>query len=182
MSLPMKKNNDITIKIKYSCNKKDSDRILEYIKNYNNVLRFIYNRLYEAPKQKLSTKDAITIINSMNNVFVDTYFKNGALYEARALIKLNKEDKIIFGGKKLFLERDKGNISSEEFKLAKLHPLQVIGASYNEGNCKFHIQDINTIIFKPTRNEHFTLHLETIGKNYEEYIKLLICHSSKYSY
>ena len=175
----MKKNNDITIKIKYSCNKKDSNRILEYIKNYNNVLRFIYNRLYEAPKQKLSTKDAMTIINSMNNVFVDTYFKNGALYEARALIKLNKQDKIIFGGKKLFLERDKGNISSEEFKLAKLHPLQVIGASYNEGNCKFHIQDINTIIFKPTRNEHFTLHLKTIGKNYEEYIKLLIKAQSK---
>ena len=120
----MKKKNDITIKIKYSCDKKDSDRILEYIKNYNNVLRYVYNRLYEAPGQKLSTKDAMAYINAMNNVFIDTYFKNGALYEAKALIKLNKEDKVIFGGKKLFLERDKGNISSEEFKLAK--PVAII--------------------------------------------------------
>ena len=106
--MKVRKTNEITLKIKYTCDEISINRILEYIKNYNNVLRFVYNRLYEAPKQSLSTKDAMAEINSMNNVFVDTYFKSGALYEAKALIKKNKEDKVIFGGKKLFIDRCKG--------------------------------------------------------------------------
>ena len=34
--------NIITLKIKYSTNENSKTRILEYIKNYNNVLRFTY--------------------------------------------------------------------------------------------------------------------------------------------
>ena len=39
--------NIITLKIKYSTDENSKSRILEYIKNYNNVLRFTYNRLHE---------------------------------------------------------------------------------------------------------------------------------------
>ena len=164
--------NNITLKIKYTS--ENSDRILEFIKNYNNVLRFTYNRLYEAPMHNMKTKDLLAVINSMNNVFVDTYFKTGAMYEARALIKLNGDNKVIFGGKKLFIERCKNNISKEDFNIKKLLPLQVIGASHNNGNCKFQIIDKNTILFKPNKYEHFNLHLKSVGKNYQRYLNQLI--------
>ena len=40
--------NIITMKIRYSVSSdKDKIRILEYIKNYNNVLKFTYNRVQE---------------------------------------------------------------------------------------------------------------------------------------
>jgi IS605 OrfB family transposase len=110
----------------------------------------------------------------MNNIFIDTYFKNGAIYEARSIIEHTKNSKIIFGGKKLFIQRCQNKISKEEFELAKLHPLQVVGAAYNKGNCKFQIIDTSTILFKPCRNEHFMLKLESIGKNYIKYLKDLV--------
>ena len=39
--------NIITLKLKYSTDENSKSRILEYIKNYNNVLHFTYNRLHE---------------------------------------------------------------------------------------------------------------------------------------
>ena len=47
--------NIITLKLKYSTDENSKTRILEYIKNYNNVLRFTYNRLHE--NKDLKTKE-----------------------------------------------------------------------------------------------------------------------------
>ena len=44
----------ITLKFKYSVSKENYKTILSYIKNYNNVLRFTYNRIQEGIK---STKE-----------------------------------------------------------------------------------------------------------------------------
>ena len=165
-------NTEITLKIKY--NTDNLSRIIEYIKNYNNVLRFAYNRLYDISTHSMSTKDLLTCINSMNNVFIDTYFKNGAMYEARSLISNNEDNKVIFGGRKLFIDKCQHKISKEDFEIKKLHPLQVVGASYNKGNCKFQIMDEHSILFKPCASEHFILHLESVGRNYEKYLSLLI--------
>lgn len=170
-----KSSNEITLKFAYTCIKQEnSNKILEYIKNYNCVLRYVYNRLYDIPNHSMSTKDIFDYIRNMKNIFIDTYFENGAIYEAKALIKNTKDKKVIFGGKKLFIKRCQNKISKEEFKLKRLHPLQVVDASYNHGNCKFQIIDETTVIFKPTKDEHFNLNLLSTGKNYNEYLKLLI--------
>ena len=42
----------------------------------------------------------------MNNIFVDSHFKNSAIINAKVL-----NSKVIFGGKKLFIDRCKGKIS-----------------------------------------------------------------------
>lgn len=55
--------NQITLKIKYSTNDDSKNRILEYIKNYNSVLRFTYNRLHE--NENLKTKE-ITVLQKKN--------------------------------------------------------------------------------------------------------------------
>ena len=39
--------NQITLKFKYSTDEQSKSRILEYIKNYNNLRNIIYNRFYE---------------------------------------------------------------------------------------------------------------------------------------
>ena len=123
--------------------------------------------------ENCSTKEILNYINSKNNIFLDTYFKNGAIYDCKSEILRNKDKKIIFGGRKLFLERQNDKISKEEYQLEKLRPLQVVGAAYNKGNCKFHLLSKDEILFKPNRDEHFILKLENLGKNYEKKLELL---------
>lgn len=159
----------ITLKLKYQT--ENSSRILEMIKNYNSIFGLTYNFMFE--NEKSSTKSILSYVNSKNNLFLDTYFKNGAIYDCKGEIAKNKEKKIIFGGKKLFLERQNNKISKEEYKLAKLRPLQVVGASYNKGNCKFQILSKSEILFKPNSREHFVLKLEGVGRNYEKKLEAL---------
>ena len=124
--------------------------------------------------EKSSTKSIITYINSKNNLFLDTYFKNGAIYDCKSEINRNKTKKIIFGGKKLFFERQKNLITKEDYKIKKLRPINVVGAAYNKGNCKFQILNENEILFKPNAKEHFSLKLKNIGKNYQKKLKQFV--------
>jgi IS605 OrfB family transposase len=80
-----------------------------------------------------------------------------------------KNDKVIFGGKKLFIDRCQNKISKEEFQLKKLRPVYSIGESSRKGNRKFLIVTENHIIFKPTKEEHFLLEINP-SKNYQNYL------------
>ena len=166
----------ITLKIKYEAENKE--KILKYIKNYNSVYNSIFNYL-QKQNRKLSTKDAFVFIRSLNNIFIDTAFQNSALKDAQQTLKLFGNKKLIFGGKKLFLDRIKNLVSKEEFQIKKLRPLQIIGASHNKGNCKFQILNEKKILFKPCRKEHFNLKLKNIGKNYQKKLKSLILAQEK---
>ena len=156
--------NIITLKIKYSTDEQSKTRILEYIKNYNNVLRFTYNRLHE--NKDLKTKEITLLQKSMNNIFVDSHFKNSAIFDSKTLLH---NDKVIFGGKKLFIDRCQNKITKEEFRLNKLRPLYSVGECNYKGNRKFLIVTENHIIFKPNKNEHFLLEINP-SKNYQKYL------------
>jgi len=156
--------NIITLKLKYSTDENSKTRILEYIKNYNNVLRFTYNRLHE--NGDLKTKEITELQKSMNNIFVDSWFKDSAIFDSKTLLH---NSKVIFGGKKLFIYRCQNKISKEEFQLKKLRPIYSVGESDKKGNRKFSIVTENHVIFKPTRNEHFLLEINP-SKNYQNYL------------
>ena len=156
--------NIITLKIKYSTDEQSKTRILEYIKNYNNVLRFTYNRLHE--NKDLKTKEITVLQKSMNNIFVDSHFKNSAIFDSKTLLH---NDKVIFGGKKLFIDRCQNKISKDEFQIKKLRPLYSVGESDKKGNRKFSIVTENHIIFKPNKYEHFLLEINP-SRNYQKYL------------
>ena len=161
-------NSIITMKIRYKVSSDaDKSRILEYIKNYNTVLRFTYNRVQDGIKKH---KDVTALQNSMNNVFVDSWFKESAYINVKNIQK----EKIIFGGKKLFFKRLKGKISKEEFKLKKLVPLYSVGEAIQKANRKFEIINENTILFKPNRAERIKLNIVLQGNNYKNKLKKLI--------
>lgn len=161
------KSNIITLKIKYEVDESNRSTVLAYIKNYNNVLRFTYNRVQE---NITSTKELTKLQKSMNNVFIDSHFKNSAVYEAKAI----ENDKIVFGGKKLFFSRMNNKITKEEYRLKKLVPLCSIGEADKKSNRKFTIADENTIIFKPDRYNHINLKLVNVGNNYKKTLSKLI--------
>lgn len=118
--------NIITMKMKYHTEtKEDSDRIFQMIVNYNNIVKCTYNYLLKHPKA--STAEISKYQNSLNNIFLDTHFKGSAIYEAKTLIKRNGENKVIFGGKKLFIQRCKNKITKEEFYKEKQIPIYRVG-------------------------------------------------------
>src|SRR5574344_744904 len=156
--------NIITLKIKYSTDENSKSRILEYIKNYNNVLHFTYNRLHE--NEDLKTKEITVLQKTMNNVFVDSHFKNSTIFDSKSLLR---NEKVICGGKKLFIDRCQNKISKDEFQIKKLRPIYSVGESPRKGNRKFLIITENHIIFKPTREEDFLLEINP-SKNYQKYL------------
>ena len=165
--------NIITRKIKYSVSSSaEKELILKYIKNYNNVLRFTVNRVKECPS--LKTFQISKMQKSMNNVFVDTHFLGSAIYDAKAIISRVDGKKVIFGGKKLFVSRCKGEISQEEWKLKRLSPLCSVGQANMKGNRKFSIMFPSQIVFKPTRKEHVILTLPKQNKRATRELEFLI--------
>ena len=163
--------NQITLKFKYSTDEQSKSRILEYIKNYNNLYHIIYNRFYE--NNNLTTKEIYKIYHKLNNIFVDTWFLDSLVSDVKRLIKINKENKIIFGGKKLFEKRKEGKISKEEFQLKRLISLYSMGKQQSTANPKFRIITENYVIFQPTVHEKFYLKINP-NKNYQKYILQLI--------
>ena len=168
----------ITLKIKYKIEKKSMEKILKYIKNYNSVFNCLLN-YFQDQNKVLSTKDSFAFLKSLNNIFVDTRFQNSALYDAKQVFEKFGNRKLIFGGKKLFLSRIKNLVSREEFQLKKLRPLQIVGVAYDNGNRKFQVLSEKEILFKPCKEEHFLLNLESIGKNYQKKLKALILAQEK---
>ena len=159
--------NIITMKMKYHTKaKEDSDRIFQMMVNYNNIVKCTYNYLLKHPKA--STSEISHYQNSLNNIFLDTHFRGSAIYEAKSLIKRNGENKVIFGGKKLFIQRCQNKITKEEFYKEKQIPIYRVGQSNEKGNSKFKIITEEYILFKPTRNEHILLTLNSVGKNYQK--------------
>lgn len=158
-----------TIKLPIQINSSDLEEIKNLILNYNSVLRFTYNRYQENPKY--STKKITALQHRMNNVHVDSHFLNSARYVAKSM---SDKHKVIFGGKSLFVDRCRGKISREEFKLKRMVPLCSIGEANKQSNRKFKIVDENHILFKPDKDHHYTISLPKLHKNYKEDILKLI--------
>ena len=160
-----------TIRLPYTCESEDREQILNYITNYNWVLRFTYNRLKDHDFD-LSTKELTRLQKSMNNVFVDSHFLNSAQYQAKQFKKT--EGNVVFGGKQNFLDRCNHKITNEEFNLRKLQLIFSVGEAIQKGNRKFRIVDESTLIFQPYRKYHFRLHLPKLKENYRrDILKLL---------
>lgn len=170
----------ITLKIKYEIEDDKKEKIFKYIKNYNSVFNCLFNNFQDQGKVLLA-KDSFSFIKSLNNIFIDTRFQNNAFYDAKQTFEIFGNKKVIFGGKKLFLDRIKNLISKKKFQAKKLRPLRIIGVAHNKGNSKFQILSENQVLFKPCRNEHFILNLESIGKNYQKKLKALILEQEKCS-
>src|SRR5574344_134660 len=150
------RDNLVTYKIKYNCN----ESLLPVIKQYNSVLRFTYNRLLD---ERLSTKDLTVLQKTLNNTeLIQSHLRNSAIYDSKTLI-LKSTDTIIFGGKKLFIQRCKQQITHEEFQIKKLFPLTSIGEMCKGSNRLFKIVNNKTISFNLNRNTHYELNLVGVG-------------------
>ena len=123
--------------------------ITNYLLQYNNIIRFSYNRRKENLTQSQIEK---LIKSTMNNIdLMDSSFIKAATDNSK---NLNVEDNVIFGGKNNWAKYNKNLITKEEYKKNKLKPLTVRGSKLDtKGNRKFQLNmSNNEIIFKPKKN------------------------------
>ena len=170
------------MKIPYKLEDKGQNGLLfKYIKNYNSIYNQVFNYHLDNLKNSYNTKtkDVLKFFKTRNNILLDTWFQQSAFIKAKEILTRLKNEKcldkkIIFGGKRLFLERCKNKITREDFKLKRLLPIYSVGCAFHHGNMKFRFLSKNSIFFRPYSNLTFTLNLKSIGKQYKKYIKKLI--------
>ena len=157
----------ITLKIKYTTTEDGLGLIQEYRKQYSSVLHYAYNRRYEGISEKETEKQ----LNSLNNIpLIKSYLKRCSVKHATQLVETD-DKKLIFGGRKNFIDRCKGKISRDEFIEKRLSNLYIIGESNYRGNRFININgDLESFIFKPTRKSKIIL---TISGKYKKYKTIL---------
>ena len=152
----------ITLKLKYSLDDiQDKDLIHSYMNQYNHVFRVAYNKFHDG--LKTSQKE----LSYLNNIsLLDSWFISSAMNQANALHKANQDKKIIFGGKKNFFDRLKGNISRDEFRIKRLSPLTSVGEKKSgtkavHGNRKFKLSDDLSFITLKLKEKKIILNLKS---------------------
>ena len=141
-----------------------TENLTPMIKQYSNVVRYSYNRLM---KNK-SEKEVRLMCKSLNNInFLNTWLIDCAIEDARTIKRQSKNNKIIFGGRRSFINLLKNKITKEEFNTNRLRPINIKGEKLKQGNRSFKLDIIenNQIIFKFNRNNHIEFKLPRLRKN-----------------
>jgi len=157
-----------TIKLPYkTSNPTHLSIIHNYQHHYSNYLHFIFNRSLENLTEK-----QLRTLNPLHIDLLDSWFKQSAIKEAlqlKASLRNKPNAKLIFGGRKLYLRRNKKLITKKEYLEKRLSPIYSIGESCNpsiRGNRKFHIEnDLKSILFKPNTKTHINLLLPKLRPN-----------------
>ena len=166
----------ITLKIKYLTDEAGLEHIHYVQKDFNKVLRFTYNRICE--NDKYSTKELTALQSNLNNVKeCKSHLKSSAIYKCREIYSItggSNHQKVIFGGRRNFLDRCQHKIDREEFTRNRTVPIYSVGQCNQHGNRLFKIVDSHTITFKPDKAHHIQLSLINIGRNREKQLLKLI--------
>jgi IS605 OrfB family transposase len=149
-----------TIKLPYT----SSEDLTPILKQYSSVVHYSYNRFLEGKNEK----EIRALIKTLNHVeMLNSWLVQCAIRDAKAVQNRFKEQKVIFGGRKNFIQRCKNLITKEEFDRKRLSPLTIQGEKLCGGNRMFTLNIIenNSIIFRLNKNMHITLELPNLRNN-----------------
>ena len=159
----------ITIKLKL---KEKQTGYQKLLKQFNNVVRYSYNRYCD--NKRIKDSDIIKLVKTnMNNIEqLDASIIQFAVAKSKQIYKTNGQ-KVIFGGKTNYKRYLQGLIKKEQFNNERKLPLRFVGRKEDSGNRKFSLDLRNDkIIFKQNRSKHFCLKY-IVSKNQKELLKQL---------
>lgn len=145
--------------------------ISDYIRQFNNVVRFAYNRFQD--NHKISSLEIYHIVKStMNNIdLIDSKLIEYAINKASSI---KDKPKAIFGGKKQFFERKLNKITKDTFN--KNVPILLRGNKCTpHGNCKaeLHIIEDNSILIKFNKKIHIKIQLPKLNREHKKQLSKL---------
>jgi len=166
--------------ITYKFGHKTKLDIDDYIRQYNNVIRFSYNRFQENPEYKLNEVEDIVKDKMLNIELLDATMVKVAVMKGNSI----KREKVIFGGKKNFIQRLLKKITREEWLKKRNMTVMLRGSSCdNKGNRKaeLHIIEDNSILIKLNKTTHFSIILPKLNKEQKRSLCILqtLCEDNK---
>lgn len=154
--------------ISIKCKIKNQIDVADYIRQFNNVKRFAYNRFLE--KKNLSEVYHLSCKILNNCELLDASFRESAVLKAKEIYDINGDKKIIFGGKSCF--------NKLKYKKESSKPLQRNVSFYSQGralfkgNRKFNFDlENNKVVFKPERKVKIEIEFEEVSKNQKKLLK-----------
>ena len=162
----------ITIKLPYkNIDEKYLKTLLDLQRVQSNITRYSFNRFQDG----LKDNDVREQLRQIDNLKIDSWFRQCGLLEAKQVFKRRGNDKVIFGGRKNLNDYLLGKKTKEEFKEKRLLPLVSQGEANQKGNRKFALDIIksNQIIFKPSQGNKFILQLPKLRSNYKKQLSYL---------
>jgi len=143
-----------------------------YINQYNNVLRFSYNRFSDNSELKLSECEHL-VKEKMNNIeMLDASLIKMAVNKAKGI----NDDKVVFGGRYNMRRRSQKKISHMQWLETRNSPLLLRGSSSDpNGNrkAKLNIIEDNSIELKFNKDNHIKVHLPHMNKEQAKNLCLL---------
>lgn len=180
--------------ITYKYNIQNTINIESYLKPYNNVVRYAYNRFRENPD--ILVDDVVRLVQT-NMKHIDNLDFSLIRFAVIKASSMKDKDSVIFGSRKLFNQvkffKYKKNPKTplDELKLRfndKRYnkPLLLIGCCSDGGNRKAELDiiDNNSVIVKFNRDTHITVKLPELNKKHKEHLSILqdLCDQKKASY
>lgn len=149
--------------VSVKCKIKNTIEIDDYTRQFNNVLRYAYNRFCE----KLDFLSVYHKCNKelKNKGLLDASFIESAVNKAQWIFK-TRGSGVIFGGKKNFFDIKNKKTDKSEFCKKRNEWLLSVGRAGFKGNRKFNFDlDNNKIVFKPSKKVKIEIIFEDVGKN-----------------
>lgn len=140
-----------TIKLPIALSEEDQEFIMDLQRQQSSVIRSAYNLAFEKDQKEKQLRTTLSPVFPK----MDSWFVQSAIIEGVGMASVDKKQgarKRIFGGKKAFIGRTKGDITKEEWKAARLLPLNLYGEALQKGNRKFEFF-VDKVVFKPRRGK-----------------------------
>jgi predicted transposase len=154
--------------ISIKCKIKNQIDVADYIRQFNNVKRFAYNRFLE--KKSLSEVYHLSCKTLNNCELLDASFREAAVLKAKEIYDTSGDNKVIFGGR--------SNFNKLKYKKESAKPLRRNVSFYSQGranfkgNRKFNFDlENNKVVFKPERKVKIEIKFEEVSKNQKKLLK-----------
>ena len=161
----------ITIKLPYKCEDESFSTVLKDLRRVqSSFVRSSYVQFHKGLSQYHVQQD-----KELQSKFeLGSWFRQSGLMLAKGIQERNKSEKVIFGGKYNLQKRSQNKLSKADWRSKRLLPLNVQGESSKTGNRHFSLDlSNNSISFKPSRTQKFTLEFPKLHRNVKEKLQLL---------
>lgn len=156
----------ITLKFPIQLSEEDVEFVLTQQRIQSSMIRSAY-KTAELGLAEISVREKL---RTQFGTQMDSWYLQSAVKSGMGMFKADNELGVfhrIFGGKKTFIRRQKGLITNDEWKMARLLPLYLIGESPQKGNRKFDFS-VDTITFKPHKGKRILIYLPRMKKNWDK--------------
>ncbi len=156
-----------TISTKYTVSDEDKKSILRWKSIYSSIVRSAYTL-----SKSHNINDVKQIIDQrFQSTNIGSWLTHMAVREGLDIRSTHEDKKIIFGGKKDFIRRQKNLITNEEWRLKRLRPLFSSGETRASGNRIFRLSEDGSICWMTINRQTIELRLADLRGNWNRLIK-----------